>query len=111
VPELTKAARDRGISAMFTANTEIALLHAGVEESDPGYSRQLAHLGAPENGSRVNVANVSFPAYRIAATTPIDGWALYDGGELLASGEMEPRWPRAGDVIELVAGKVHVALT
>lgn len=109
--ELTKTARDRGIRAMFTANTEVALLHSGVEETDAGYQRQLAHLGPPEDGARVNIANVSFPAYRLAVSTPVDGWALYDGSELLAKGTMEPRWPREGDVIELVAGKVHVVLT
>jgi len=110
VPELSKAARDRGIAAIFTSSTVVALFHGSVEESDPGYSRQPARLGPSQDGRRTNSADVAFPAYRTGVTTPVDGWALYDGDVLLAQGTMEPRWPREGDVIEMPAGNVEVRI-
>jgi hypothetical protein len=107
---LSKAARDRGISAVFTSTTTVGLLHGTVEETDPGYKRQPARLGPPNDGSRTSTMDVSFPAYRVGVTTPVTGWALYDGDVLLATGEIEPRWPRAGDVIEILAGNVEVLI-
>lgn len=110
MPSLTKAARDRGLAAMFTASTAIALLHGTEEERDSGYARQPARLEPTQDGSRVNVADVAFPAYRVGVTTPVDGWALYDGDVLLATGEIEPRWPREGDVIEILAGNIEARI-
>lgn len=110
MPELSTVARDRALRAMFGARTQIALLHNGVEEADAGYARQPSRLGSPNGGERVNTGDVVFPAYLADAGSPVDGWALYEGEELIATGEMQPREPKEGDQIVLRAGMVRVGL-
>ena len=108
--EFSILARDRALRAMFGARTTVALLHGGKEETDANYSRQPSRIGTPQDGERVNATDVAFPAYRVDSASPVDGWALYDGDELIASGEMEPRFPMEGDQVVLRVGSIRVGL-
>lgn len=108
---ISDIALDRALNAMCGLQVEIALMHGDNEETDRGYSRQLAIIGMPMNGERVNQEDIVFEPYMGDARSPVDGWAVFEGGNLVMQGDMtRARTPEAGDQVVLAAGTIRIGL-